>query len=114
MLPSALTSVSVARKFVGEVLGATGVTDDAVLLTSEVVTNALLHGRSECRVTIDVDRRQVRVEVHDALSERPVLRQAASGDESGRGLELVDALAQRCCSEVVDGDGKFVWFELGR
>ncbi|GAC1383539.1 MAG: hypothetical protein NVSMB4_11470 [Acidimicrobiales bacterium] len=95
-------------------LGTTGVTEDAVLLTSEVVTNALLHGRSECRVTIDVDRRQVRVEVHDANSGRPVRRRAASGDESGRGLELLEALAQRWGSEVVDGDGKFVWFELGR
>ncbi|GAC1587507.1 MAG: hypothetical protein NVS3B21_02510 [Acidimicrobiales bacterium] len=95
-------------------LGVTGITDDAVLLTSEVVTNALLHGQSECRVTVDVDRRQVRVEVHDSSRSRPVPRKASVEDENGRGLELLEAVAQRWGSEAVEGDGKFVWFELGR
>lgn len=84
--------------------------DSAVLMTSEVVTNALLHGDGEVRLAVGADQVLVRVEVGDDEPGRPVLRRA-DGAESGRGMLLVDALASRW--GVLDRKpGKTVWFEV--
>ncbi len=86
------------------------------MLLSELVTNAVLYGTPMGRrvqLVLDVDRRRLRIEVHDARGERgPVLRAASGEDESGRGLMLVKVLSQRwgCCPR--DGVGKIVWVEV--
>jgi len=89
----------------------------AVLLISELVTNACRHARvspgREVRARCVVRDRKLRVEVSDASEVMPQPRQATAEDESGRGLELIAALADawdahpRAC-----GIGKTVWFEL--
>ncbi|MGK4583065.1 ATP-binding protein [Kitasatospora sp. HPMI-4] len=90
----------------------------AVLLLSELMTNACWHARVPqgrhitARCVRYADR--LRVEVSDASSELPEPRQAAPEDESGRGLALVEALADAWGAHLREcGVGKTVWFELG-
>lgn len=90
--------------------------ETAVLLFSELVTNAVRHSRvrdrhigARCVLRAGV----LRVEVSDAGDGRPVRRTARDDDESGRGLALVAALAVDwgTCPRLY-GIGKTVWFEL--
>ncbi|WP_173877743.1 ATP-binding protein [Streptomyces sp. 3214.6] len=89
----------------------------AELLLSELVTNALLHARMpagrEIGVRVARYNERLRVEVADANNSRPQLRTAIDTDEHGRGLALIDALAQRwgCCPRR-HGIGKAIWAEL--
>jgi anti-sigma regulatory factor (Ser/Thr protein kinase) len=85
--------------------------DVAVLLASELVTNVVLHARTdfELRVALRPDR--LRVEVCDMVPAPPAIRMAAPDDFSGRGLGLLAALAGRWGVETA-ADGKSVWFEL--
>ncbi|MFI5040611.1 MAG: ATP-binding protein [Acidimicrobiales bacterium] len=115
MLPADDASAGTARRFVARSLsGIEGadVREAAVLLTSELVTNAVRHAGGECVLVVDVDAGRVRIEIHDQASQRPILRRLAVTDQRGRGLALVDALARRWGSDPVAGKGKAVWFEL--
>jgi anti-sigma regulatory factor (Ser/Thr protein kinase) len=85
----------------------------AVLLTSELVTNAIHHGTGPVEVCLSWDDRAVRVEVSDRSSDRPVLRPIDRDAPSGRGLLLVDSLSSGWGVEA-DGIGKTVWFRLAR
>jgi len=94
--------------------------DVAQLLTSELVTNAVLHpppsAAGDVRVTLVVDRQAegLRVEVQDH-DPRPVplVSRPESFRESGWGLQLVAQLSSSWGSrELPDGSGKAVWFEL--
>lgn len=115
-LSSHPTSAAAARRFVLEVLTGWPVepadTDAVLLCTDELVTNAIVHVASEIEVVVRWDDGVVRVEVHDRSS-RPPLRQVHPLDaEAGRGLQLVEAMAERWGVAAVDG-GKAVWFEVG-
>lgn len=83
-----------------------------MLLTNELVTNAILHADSEIDVLVDVTGDRVRVEVHDAARRAPVRRRGDPTSTAGRGLALVEALASDWGVDTVPGDGKFVWFEV--
>ena len=112
--PVELQSTTAARHFVTGVLdgaGASSRRDDAELLTSELVANAVLHARTAFRVAVDVDDRRLRVEVHDASSGTPVRRRPDARATGGRGVLIVDAVADRWGVDP-DVDGKVVWFEL--
>lgn len=108
-------SIRRARQFVDDRCSSAGLEPDmsrtAVLLTSEVVTNALLHARSEARLGVLCGRSTVRVEVGDDSPDHPRLVTAAADAPSGRGLWLVDLLAG-AWGVVDDSAGKVVWFEL--
>lgn len=84
--------------------------DDAALLTSEVVTNALVHGQAPVHLTVMVGD-GVRVEVWDGSPHGPVVREYGALASSGRGLTLLDLLARWGVEETATG--KAVWFELG-
>ncbi len=85
--------------------------DVAVLLTSEVITNAVVHGGGRFLLQVDVGRGRVRVEVTDATT-RPPRVLAFTGDrEHGRGMAIVDAMATTW-GTVRLGSHKAVWFEL--
>lgn len=86
--------------------------DTAALLVSEVVTNAVLHARSQVHLTVDCDGRAVRVEVADSSPAAPARRSFTPNAGTGRGLLLVDELADAWGLERAD-DGKIVWFEVG-
>jgi anti-sigma regulatory factor (Ser/Thr protein kinase) len=112
-----LGSPAAARAFVRSELEEEHVPDPpletAILLTSELVSNALLHARTEVDLRLVMAASGVRVEVHDSGVRQPPASPAPAPLEAttGRGLMMVDALAQ---SWGVDGtvDGKTIWFEL--
>ncbi|TWV53647.1 ATP-binding protein, partial [Streptomyces misionensis] len=107
-------SARAARRFVRAVLeGAEPeVIDAAELLTGELVTNAVLHARTEVDVRVRAADGAVRVRVGDRRPVRPVVsRQGHLYAATGWGLGLVERLAARHGVEVAE-DHKAVWFEL--
>ena len=107
-------SASAARTFVTEVLAntpASACSDVVGLLTSELVTNAVLHAHSSVEVNVTVDGSIVRVDVYDALAQLPELIMGAE-TFSGRGLQIVQSLARRWGADALPGGGKTVWFEV--
>jgi two-component sensor histidine kinase len=116
-LPPTTDSVRLARQFIRDRLDDSGCdVDTAVLLGSEVVTNAVLHGRSDVRVVVLDRGGTARIEVHDDSARSPRLHRFHVESATGRGLRLVDSLAVRWGvepSQSADGEGKVVWFEVG-
>ena len=115
-LPAHLHSVRAARQFVQARCADLGLRkercDDALLLTSELVTNAVLHGRSEvCVEIVRSSDGRVRVAVHDENSRHPVPVAQDHDALDGRGLALVEAIADRWGVDERPM-GKAVWFEL--
>jgi anti-sigma regulatory factor (Ser/Thr protein kinase) len=109
-------SAASARKFVDETLRRWDYGDlfDVVaLLASELVTNAILHARSEVELSVRLTPTAIRVEVADHSIQHPVPREAAPEDTSGRGLALVETLASAWGVDERTG-GKSVWFEVPR
>jgi DNA-binding NarL/FixJ family response regulator len=88
--------------------------DTVTLLTSELVTNAVVHASSEVDVVVRLTGTVARVEVTDRSELAPAPRQSGVEDDSGRGLTLVQALARRWGSGRQPGGGKTVWFEVAR
>jgi anti-sigma regulatory factor (Ser/Thr protein kinase) len=87
--------------------------DVAILLTSELVTNAILHAASQVvMLVITCARDQLRVDVHDTSSSVPVLADAPADAETGRGLVLVATLSAEWGFYRTPG-GKAVYFTLG-
>lgn len=108
-------SVGAARRFVAGWCEAAAFSDDvcdtAVLLTSEVVTNAFTHGRSEAHVTAACTPQGIHVAVTDGNSRYPEVVAADPDALSGRGLTILAALASRWGVQEASF-GKTVWFEL--
>ncbi|MFJ9852747.1 ATP-binding protein [Streptomyces sp. NPDC101150] len=90
--------------------GSGEVEEVATLLTSELVTNALIHAEGGAVVTATVGDR-LRVEVRDFVSGRPEPKAPTTEGTSGRGLVLVRSLADAWGIRS-HGVGKSVWFEL--
>lgn len=68
--------------------------DDATLIVSELVTNAIQHAASaQITFTMTVRGNYLHIAVHDETPSRPVIRDADDDAERGRGLFLVDCLA---------------------
>jgi len=86
--------------------------DTVELLTSEIVTNAILHGRAGPRLMVEVGDGVVRVRVHDMSPEVPVRKVTCPDDVSGRGVMIVERLSSAWGVEPVRGGGKQVWFEV--
>jgi anti-sigma regulatory factor (Ser/Thr protein kinase) len=109
--------VSQARQLVRDTLtdwGLDGYIDHTILISSELVTNALRHGAGVIGLRLSRAGRELRVEVHDHGVGRPVRRHAGIGDEGGRGLQVIDGLirmygGQRGCADDDTGPGKTVY-----
>ena len=109
-------SSAAARRFVDETLrrwNCGELFDVVALLTSELVTNAILHAHSEIELSVSLKPDVVRIDVVDNSNAMPTPRHAADEDTSGRGLGLVEALATAWGVDERPG-GKSVWFELPR
>ncbi|MFI9649953.1 ATP-binding protein [Streptomyces sp. NPDC052040] len=113
-------AVPAARRFTQETLTGWGFAgaergDDVLLCVSELTTNALVHGvppGRQFRLFLRYDGAVLRVEVHDSGGGVPrLVDQAPVGDEGGRGLLLVAALADKWGVDERD-PGKVVWCEF--
>ena len=85
--------------------------DLVLLLTSEIVTNAILHARTPLRLTATAEAGQVLVQVFDTVPSLPRRRSYRSDAGTGRGMHLVEALADRWGVDQTSG-GKCVWFSV--
>lgn len=119
-LPAERAAVSDARRRVRRWLDCQQVSDDALdmaqLVISELVTNAVVHTSStSIACVLQAVRGQLRIEVRDqgGSATRPTPRDAAAGDESGRGLLLVETLADTWGVVFGErGEGRTVWAAL--
>jgi anti-sigma regulatory factor (Ser/Thr protein kinase) len=113
-LPQDLTAPGVARSAARRLLDRWRLQDvlEPVLLTvSELVTNALRHGRPPVALRLEHRGSAVTVDVHDGSREPPgdPTAEQSDGAESGRGLGIVEAMAAETGVEKVPDDGKSVW-----
>ncbi|MEU9298968.1 ATP-binding protein [Streptomyces sp. NPDC048269] len=116
--PPRQDSVPAARRraaWLAVAWGQPGLAPDVALLTSELTTNALLHGSVRdryLRVEVELGGAVLRIAVTDPKGERrPEPRAARDDEQYGRGLHIVSLLSQRwgASDRVV---GKTVWAEL--
>ncbi|WP_432545731.1 ATP-binding protein [Kineococcus sp. SYSU DK004] len=122
VLPPSPRSVGVARWLITEWCApwvkASEVEDDtveaALLLASEVITNAVVHGEGMVHVALRrVDTTALRVEVSDEGGGLPLIGAQRDDAESGRGIAMVEMLSSRWGTDLDVGPlGKTVWFEL--
>ena len=114
-LPPEPEAVREAREIAARLCAATAlppaVCETAILLTSEIVTNAVVHARTPAQVTILAAPIMIRVEVVDADPDLPAIKPPSAQRLNGRGLHLVEACASRWGVEQ-RADGKVVWFEI--
>jgi serine/threonine-protein kinase RsbW len=116
VFPGRPDQVASARRFVSRVLACCPAAADAMLLTSELVTNAIQHTATgtggDFEVTVCHCQRGIRVTVTDGGSHHvPALTHPAALPTSGQGLMLVTVLAARW-GHHGDEHGRSVWFEL--
>ncbi len=107
-------SVGIARTFVRDLLSPVDdeTSDTVLLLTSELVTNAILHAHTPVQLGILVDTERVLVCVADRLPGGALEPRDHSRDRAGgRGLALVSDLSEQWGTVTVTG-GKTVWFTL--
>jgi anti-sigma regulatory factor (Ser/Thr protein kinase) len=121
LLPSKPESAKAAREFAREYVRYhfPGVCDDhldaVVLITSELVTNAIRYGTEPgdlVRVVLDVDGGRTRVEVHDPVRRRPRPRPESAQRGRGRGLVVLDALCPNRWGVRDIPFDKAVWAEV--
>lgn len=115
VLPAVPPSVGAARRFVTAAMrrhnALPETIDVACLLTSELVTNALVHAQSRVKLTVLVGAAHFRVEVGDTSGRAAHRREIEPDAVNGRGLQIVDAMSSRWGTGST-ADGKRVWFEL--
>lgn len=116
-LPADEAAPQIARRYLAEHAAGVpaGLTDDALLLVSELVTNAVRHGQPDIFLTIRPHPPGIGVAVRDHGPELPTpsVEMPEPTAPRGRGLRIVDALSSDWGIELVDPPpGKIVWFEL--
>ena len=103
-----------ARRFVAEHVGEAGEDGSLALLTSEIVTNGVLHARTHLRLGITAGEDHILVTCgDDDTSSTLTIPPPDDRRPTGRGLMLVDSLASQW-GVVSHGEGKTVWFTLPR
>ena len=113
-LPPTARSVPQARQHVTATLHRWNLdilAETARLLTSELVTNAVLHARTPMTLTLEETDSGLRVSVSDGSPVPPALRRHSVTATTGRGLQLLDQLADAWSVDDSNG-GKTVWFTL--
>jgi DNA-binding NarL/FixJ family response regulator len=105
-----------ARRFVDETLRrweCDDLLDTVELLVSELVTNAVIHARSDVDVSVQLLTDRVRIEVADQSPDGVRRREVTTDGSSGRGISMVETLAT-AWGVTATRAGKAVWFEVAR
>lgn len=113
-LPAEAASVAKARAFVRALLrqwNAAGFEEPAVLLVSELVTNAVLHSATPSTVEVRLNTGILWIGIADGSAVIPAPKRYGVEAATGRGLQLVERIASRWGVSRSDS-GKVVWFEL--
>jgi stage II sporulation SpoE-like protein/histidine kinase-like protein len=113
-LPPLASSALASRQWVADRLAglSSELVDTATLLTSELVTNAVLHAGTDVIVSIHRGDERIRVDVADGSPVEPVHKDYPTDAATGRGLILFDHLASAWGTRPIIPIGKIVWFEL--
>jgi anti-sigma regulatory factor (Ser/Thr protein kinase) len=114
-VPDRLDSIPAARAFLTRLLDGWGIADevidDACLLASELMSNAVKHGGGAVDLQIEAEDGRLRVGVHDDAGGTPVVTEAGSSSTGGRGMWIVQSVAHDWGTDP-DASGKTVWFDL--
>ena len=112
-----MASAEVARRFLEDQFRSEPVSEDSLfraqLLTTELVTNGVLHARTRLTLGVVNGDDRVLVTVEDANQLLPEQQPYSDTRTSGRGMALLRELAQEWGIDV-DDEGKTVWFTLPR
>jgi len=114
MLRADARSAGRARAFVRDALrrwGCDHLVELTVLMANEVVTNAILHARTEVALRVRLAPGFVRIEVIDGSHAEPVRRATPEDATGGRGVALLDSMAARWGVDHLP-EGKRVWFDM--
>jgi anti-sigma regulatory factor (Ser/Thr protein kinase) len=110
--PAVRTSALNARRFVSEAIADVpgDVCDSVTLIASELASNSVRHAASGFEIRIERHPDRIQIEVEDDGGGEPVLRSPGPTDTSGRGLQIVTALADAWgVIPKPDAPGKTVW-----
>jgi anti-sigma regulatory factor (Ser/Thr protein kinase) len=113
--PPEASSAGQARRFVDATLrtwNCDALIEVATLLVSELVSNAILHAGTGIRVVLRMHGPRLRVEVHDGNGRLPAQKHYSATSATGRGLLLVERMADDWGVRPAAAGGKSVWFEL--
>jgi anti-sigma regulatory factor (Ser/Thr protein kinase) len=105
-------SIAQVRRFAKQVLAEWGCDDLAwavTLLSSELATNAVLHARSSFTVALEECPEGVRLEITDTSPRLPARRSYSAESTTGRGLRILNELADSWGAEAGEDGGKTVW-----
>jgi anti-sigma regulatory factor (Ser/Thr protein kinase) len=108
------TAISAVRRFVTQTLvrwSRSELIDDAVLVASELATNAVRHAQSPFVFMVEREGAGVRMSLQDLSDEQPVMRRSSPHQAGGRGIALIQTLSHAWGTEPL-ADGKLVWSEL--
>lgn len=112
--PAVPATAAAARRFVADVLLDRGLSDhvveDAVLLTSEAVTENLAHSGAAMDLVVIADESMARVEVHDLSSEGAAPPSLV--EVSAERLRVIEAVAEAWSIDTCPDHGRCLWFEL--
>jgi anti-sigma regulatory factor (Ser/Thr protein kinase) len=112
--PAQAVAVTMCRRFVATSLADVPAETRCVaeLMASELATNAITHAASEFTVRVEHDDHRIKVEVSDEGTALPCLRNPSEDEVHGRGLHIVNNLADTWGSRANPGGGKTIWFAL--
>ncbi len=116
-LPEDLTSAALARRFTSSTIAdweLVDLTDDALVIVSELAANAVTHARSASRLKLLLKPSALRIEIADEGTGTPEPQPLSDHQEHGRGLFMIGFLSTAWGMEAVGRRGKLVWAELAR
>ncbi len=114
-IPNTVAAPATARRYIGQVLAGerADVLDAVALMVSELATNCVLHAGSDLVVSVARAGGQVHVDVADEGPGEVAMRNPATHEVTGRGLRIVDELADVWgVRDNRDRLGKSVWFTV--